>query len=337
MQENPFITLLATSPDLFDGISKRTEPFYGTFSIYHLEPLTLEETTSLLAKAAAFRGDENLAAFIDTDEGESSLRAFHHLAEGNHRLCTLFARHIDRFKLGHFVEPMVLTIDDLTPRFNAWMDALPPQPRKIVDYLCRHRAAAGVGEIARRCFLKHQTASSQLKLLKDRGYVQATAVGRESFYEIRDPLMRLCSGLNRDQGESMRHLAEFLKHWYAKEDDLCGRVRSLLTENNAPEHWYRGAMDLLDAAGRDGRMPSLGKGIARSASVLQAHFVSIEGARVWLGVWKKVGMGSPELQLALRLLDAAVRFLENPDARIPLSLAREERKILLDLLERRVG
>lgn len=330
MQENPFITMLATTPSLFDGISKRTEPFYGTFSIYHLQPLTFEETASLLAKMAAFRGDEDLAGFIETAEAEGCIRAFHHLSRGNHRLCALFARHLDRYRLGDFVEPMVLTIDDLTPQFSSWMDALPPQPRKIVDFLCRHRSCASVGEIARRCFLKHQTASSQLKLLKDRGYVEATSVGRESFYEIRDPLMRLCSGLKRDRGESMRNVAEFLRHWYAGEDDRSRRVRSLLTESNSPEHWFQGAMDLLDTAKRDGRMPSLATGIARSAAALQDHFVSTEGARIWLGVWKKVGMESPELQLALRLLDAAVRILEKPDDRIPLSLAREERKILSD-------
>ena len=218
LQENPFCAILATSQSLFNGVSLQTSPFYGFFRIHHLEELTFEEATRLLASIANFEGDYELASFLSTPVGRARIRAVHHLAGGNHRVYVIFSQFLTRESLDEFVDPFMHTLDDLTPYYQARMGWLSPQQRKIVEFLCDCRHAAPVKKIAQRCFLTHQTTSSQLKTLRDMGYVRFESVGRESYYEVREPLMRLCIEIKKNRGEPIRLLVDFLRFWYSRTD-----------------------------------------------------------------------------------------------------------------------
>ncbi|NQT15106.1 MAG: hypothetical protein HQ582_20280, partial [Planctomycetes bacterium] len=57
-----------------------------------------------------------------------------------------------------------------------------------------------------------------------------------------------------------------------------------------------------------------------------------EVARAWRDVWQELGQACPELEIPLRLLDAAVRYREKPDVRVLLGLPMEERELLKPLL-----
>ncbi|MBU0754748.1 MAG: MarR family transcriptional regulator [Planctomycetes bacterium] len=335
MQENPFITTLATARGLFDGVSKRTEPFYGTFSIDHLLPLNEDETVQMLYKTADHHNDPDLAEFLDSPEGKARVRAFHHLAGGNHRVCTLFARHLTRDDLDELVGPALGTLDDLTPGCRAWVAALPRQPRKILHLLCRHGSGITVKEIARRCFLKHQTVSSQLKLLRDRGYVRATSVGRDAYYEVRDPLMRLCITMKLDQGRAVRNLITFLRDWHGdreSKDQAAEEVGALLVDQSTPEVRFQQAKEMLAFWEEQGDLSALAQGLVRNISQIKNLLLSAESARLWLGVWKEAAGGNPEMHLSLKLLDTAVRALEKPGPEALLDLAAEERPILKNLI-----
>lgn len=111
-------------------------------------------------------------------------------------------------------------LDDLTPYYQARMASLSPQQRKIVEFLCDRRHGVPVKEIAQRCFLTHQTTSSQLKDLREKGYVTSDAIGRESFYEMREPLMRFCLEVKKQRGEPIQLFVDFLRIWYTKEELL---------------------------------------------------------------------------------------------------------------------
>src|SRR5262249_27281245 len=69
-------------------------------------------------------------------------------------------------------------------------------------------------EMAGKLFLSEQTAAAQLKQLKDKGYVTAGSIGRESRYELAEPLMRLCVEVKDPQREPIRLIVEFLRIWY---------------------------------------------------------------------------------------------------------------------------
>jgi DNA-binding transcriptional ArsR family regulator len=215
LQEHPFCTILATAQGLFNGVSLQTSPFYGFFRIYHLKELTLDEATLLLTNIAKFESDYELASYLQAPRGRARLRAIHHLAGGNHRVYVIFSQFLTRELLDELVEPFMHTLDDLTPYYQARMAWLSPQQRKIIEFLCDRRHAIPVKEIAHRCFMTHQTASSQLKLLREMGHVHSIGVGRQSYYELHEPLMRLCIEVKKHRGEPIRLLVDFLLLWYS--------------------------------------------------------------------------------------------------------------------------
>lgn len=215
IQEHPIFAIVATSQSLFGGVSLQTSPFYGFFRVHHLKGLSLDEAVQLLLNIARYEGNRELEEFLRIPLGRARIRAIHHLAGGNHRVYVILSQFLTHLSIDGLVEPLMQTLDDLTPYYQARMMWLSPQQRKIVEFLMDRRGSASVKEIAQRSFITHQTASGQLRSLKEMGYVQATSVGRESFYELREPLMRLSLEVKRNRGEPIRLLVDFLRLWYA--------------------------------------------------------------------------------------------------------------------------
>ena len=218
IQESPFFTLLATSPSLFGGVQLRTSPFYGFFEVHHLEELSFDAAVELLAKIAETCDDSDLAEFVKTPKGRARVRAVHHLGGGNPRIYTMFSQFLTRTSLDDLTEAVMQTLEKLTPYYQSRMALLSSQQRKIVEYLIDRRGAAPVKDIARNCFASNQAVASQLKVLRDKGYVRSTAVGRESYYELREPLMRICIEVKKHLGEPIRLFVDFLRIWYSRED-----------------------------------------------------------------------------------------------------------------------
>ena len=215
LQENPFCSILATAQSLFNGVKLQTSPFYGFFHLSHLAGLSHDEATHLLANIAQVSGDADLAALIITPMGRARVRAVHHLARGNHRVYVIFSQFLTRESLDELVRPFMRTLDELTPYYQARMQWLSPQQRKIVEFLCDRRSAVTVKEIAQHCFMTHQTTSGQLKILRDMGYIESQRYGRESCYEVHEPLMRLCIEVKKSRGEPIRLFVDFLRSWYS--------------------------------------------------------------------------------------------------------------------------
>jgi tetratricopeptide (TPR) repeat protein len=250
IQENPFVTILATAQSLFGGVSLRTSPFYGFFRIHHLERLSLEQARELLIRIATVRGNAELGAYLKTPEGRARVSAVHHLAGGNHRVYVILSEFLSREGFSELVGPFMTTLDDLTPYYQARIAWLSRQQRKLVEYLCERRGAAPVKEIARACFITHQTASGQLRILRELGYVRAESLGRESYYELREPLMRLCIEVKKSRGEPIRLLIEFLRAWHSREE--LKRWLASLEDRPAIERQYlERALAATKSAGLD--------------------------------------------------------------------------------------
>jgi tetratricopeptide (TPR) repeat protein len=218
LQENACCAILATSQSLFNGVKLQTSPFYGFFRIHHLEDLTSEDATQLLANIARLEGDRELESFIQMPTGRDRIRAVHHLAGGSHRVYVIFSEFLTCKSLDELVEPFMRMLDDLTPYYQARMQWLSPQQRKIIEFLCDRRHPVPVKEIAQRCFMTHQTASGQLKDLREKGYVTSVAIGRESYYELREVLMRFCLEVKKQRGETIQLFVDFLRLWYSKQE-----------------------------------------------------------------------------------------------------------------------
>ncbi len=217
LQEEKCCTILATTPGLFEDVESREKPFFGSFNTRNLDLLSVPEAIELLEKIATLGGQEELAVFLRTAEGRSRVRAVHHLAGGNPRVYMLFSQFISRDSLDSLVQAFMKMLDDLTPYYQARMKELSNQQRKIVELLVDRRQPLMVKEIAGECFIDAGTAGSQLRVLRQIGYVEATQDGRDSLYELREVLMRLCLEVKKFRGRWVELILDFLKVWYRPE------------------------------------------------------------------------------------------------------------------------
>jgi DNA polymerase III delta prime subunit len=218
IQNHPQFVLVATTPSLFTAVTSQNSPFYGFFDIDPLEELSFEEVVELLEKIALERGDTGLATFIQSTEGRARIRAVHHLAEGNPRIYIIFAQFLTQEALDELVQAFMHTLDELTPYYQARMKELSGQQRKIVEYLVHYRGAATVKQIAKSCFITQQVCSGQLKQLREKRTVRSIERGRESYYELAEPLMRLCMEVKQQKGEPIGLFVEMLRIWYTEKE-----------------------------------------------------------------------------------------------------------------------
>jgi len=219
IQNHGFLTILATSQSLFDGIESRDQPFYGFFYPHNLNELELDDAVNLLNQIASLEGKTELASFIQNSTGRNRIKVVHFLSGGSPRIYMVFSDFlVNRESLNGLVEAFMAMLDDLTPYYQDRMKYISNQQRKIVDFLADLRRAAPVKEIAKRCFISHQTASSQLKDLRSKGYVKSEEIGRESWYELREPLMRFCLEVKKQRNEPIRLFVDFLRVWYTQEE-----------------------------------------------------------------------------------------------------------------------
>lgn len=253
LQENPFMTILATAQSLFSGVSLQTSPFYGFFRIYHLEELELDDATLLLTRIAQCEGDKDLASFIQNPIGRARIRAVHHLAGGNHRVYVIFSQLLTRESLDELVEMVVQSLDDLTPYYQSRIAWLSPQQRKIVELLCDRRHPLPVKEIAQRCFITHQTAASQLKDLREKGYLRSEQIGRESYHELHEPLMRLSLEVKKERGSPIRLIVDFLRLWYTPKE-LRERLELLPADRSLEREYICEALQTTEAQTEDPRV-----------------------------------------------------------------------------------
>lgn len=242
LQEEESWTVVATAQGLFAGVSLHESPFYGFFEVHHLQELSVDDAARLVMNIAKLHNDEELATFVQSPEGRSRIRAIHHLAGGNHRVYVILSEFLTRETLDDLVDPFLKAMDDLTPYYQSRMAQLSPQQRKIIDFLCDTRGAVPVKQIAQRCFMTPQTASSQLKDLRDRGYVRSTPIGRDSYYELSEPLMRIALEVKKQREGPVRLFLDFLRYWYSR-DELVERLAYVQPHSALERDYLRLALE----------------------------------------------------------------------------------------------
>jgi Flp pilus assembly protein TadD/DNA-binding transcriptional ArsR family regulator len=221
-------SILATATALSEDIQRHASPFYGFFEIQNLEGLNDEDGITMLHRLAIAQEKTDLAKFLTTPGGRARVRALQHLAQGNHRVLIVFYDFLDEDTRGDLLTLLCKTIDALTPYYQSQMKELSPQQRKLVDFLCRHRVPATVKAIASQSFVSQQTAASQLKQLLEARYVRVERHGRESYYELSEPLLRICVEAKSHGGEPLPLLVELLRYWFSRKE-LESRLRGSCT------------------------------------------------------------------------------------------------------------
>jgi tetratricopeptide (TPR) repeat protein len=230
IQTHPVWNILATSTTIPSDLSSQLSPFYGFFDLIRIEELTVNGAITLLRRLASSRGDVETESFIASPIGRARVRAIQHLAGGNSRIFVLFYDLLNKRAATatldkDIFESLQKTIDTLTPYYQSKMASLSPLQQKIIFYLCQRRVPVTVTSIANHCLSSHQTIASQLKQLLSHRYVRVNRLGRESYYELAEPLMRICIEAKSHDREPLRVLVEFLRYWFYR-DELEDQLKS---------------------------------------------------------------------------------------------------------------
>ena len=218
LQEKKNMVLLTSSQQLFEGVSSRDAAFFGFFDIHHLEPLSVDDAMELIAKVSKLKGDQALYDFVHTSQGRYRVRALHHLAGGNQRLYMNLLEFLTVESLDKLVPALNKLADDLTPYFQERIKSLPPQQGKIVQKLCDIEGALPVKSIAEELFIGERSVAKQLGELLKKNYVLAHKRGKQTYYEIAEPLMRLSLEVKHNHGKPLKMLVLLLRAWFSDND-----------------------------------------------------------------------------------------------------------------------
>jgi DNA-binding transcriptional ArsR family regulator len=215
LQETGRIATVATSQQLFEDIASRDAAFYGFFEIFHLEPLAVEDARQLMTNISRENNNTKLLQFLATSEGRYRVHALQHLAGGNHRMYVMLSESLTQESLDELVAAFEELAEDLTPYFQERVRSLSPQQARIVQSLCNASGAITVKAVAEDTLIAERNVSKQLGELKQKGYVVSEKRGKESYYEMAEPLMRLCLELKRQRRNPLQFVAAFLRAWYS--------------------------------------------------------------------------------------------------------------------------
>ncbi|MES2505571.1 MAG: hypothetical protein V4599_02640 [Verrucomicrobiota bacterium] len=216
VQNHPVFATVGTAQTLFDGVSERTEPFFGFFDTQHLEPLSVQDAGLLLEKIATLQGKIDLLEFLQTPTGRARVSAIHDLAGGNPRLYLIFSEFLTKAALNDLVRPFEEMVDrQLTSYYQERLRWLSPQQREIIQLLCHHGRPIPVKQIAEGLFTSHNSITGQLRPLRDMRYVNFRPSGREVLYELAEPLMRLALQVKETHNRKpLALIVDFLRVWH---------------------------------------------------------------------------------------------------------------------------
>lgn len=228
--------ILASAPQLFEGIRLHDLPFYGFFAVSHLEELSLDSATELMRRLAELRGDEELAVFLRSEVARRRLAAIEALAGGHPRIWLLLSGCVSIDAIDELVPLFVEALDNLTPYYQDRLRELGDQQQELVVLLSEAGGALSNRTLSERSGIAQNQIATMLRQLADRGYVRraevpeelATGDARISYWELREPLMRLCLDVKQSRGRPLRMVVEFLRSWYGPRllDELAALPQS---------------------------------------------------------------------------------------------------------------
>jgi tetratricopeptide (TPR) repeat protein len=122
-----------------------------------------------------------------------------------------------------------------------------------------------------------------------------------------------------------------------KPSDTSNLIQEFLDEQLLPKFQQPAVRDilpqLLTIYTTAQVLPELAVALTRNLKAIQSPTISDYTAAEWLNMWQELGDSHPELALALRMLEAGIKYKQNPtDDRVFLSLPQEMRPLLREAL-----
>ncbi len=350
--------ILATAPQLFEGIQRHSSPFYGFFAITHLDELSLTSAAELMKRVAELRGNFALLEFLGTDTATRRLATIEALAGGHPRIWLLFAGCLSIAAIDELVPLFLEALDELTPYYQDRLRELGDQQQELIVLLSEDGGALSNRELAERSGIAQNQIASMLRQLMDRGYVRHAEVSdelsigdeRKSFWELREPLMRLCLDVKQARGKPLRMVVEFLRAWYGPRllDELARLPDSaelattyaseaFLTFDGAlsPDDLFRGSSDEILARAERGLslLPERSDLKIAKATALQMEDRFEEARDLYMQLIDPESHGAGNTALRLQLAISQKALDEPIDSETLLADLRELRRAKPDDLE----
>jgi len=215
LEREPYVFLLGTAgPEPLD-VSRLPVWMKERFQVYPMPALDSGAVGELLCALASTRGDAALAAALREPRRRPIVRAVHALSGGNCRFVASLDRCLSEKGLGGLEEPVAQTVrGELAPSYERRLNERAAQQYKILQALAEHQGrAVNVTELARYMFLSPQAVSRQLQELLRAGFLVRTQVGRETCYELHDPLIRFVLDLKHGRDSALPLLVRVVHRW----------------------------------------------------------------------------------------------------------------------------
>lgn len=216
----PRLMLLGTATNRFDEVENIGHAWFEMFSIHQMQPLTLEECTTLWRSVTG----ESLAS--------NPLKAVRILTGGNPRLLKILAGFAANHSFRQLMDQLVHLIDDHTEYFKGHLDGLAVKERRVFVALLEHWDPVSAAELARRTRLSPSEVSALLGRLITRGAVEvARQEGRRKFYQASERLYNIYYLMRRRGHPEGRVQAavQFMVTFYER-DELVTRLTDLARE-----------------------------------------------------------------------------------------------------------
>ena len=230
LMSKPVFLIVGAAPSYFKQMTGYEESFYNFFEPIHLNELSLEEAEEMLRLRAEFEGAHQ---FLEQfDQCLPKIKATARLTGGNPRLILMLYQVMCESGVVEAAEAFKLLLDELTPYFQGRMDGLAPQGRKVLDTLASMESPATPTELAETTGLSLNAVTSQLKRLRDGGFIQQVKLrrSRETRYEVTERLFRMWREMRTDVGRTrLGFLIRFLNLWYTP-TQLLNETGKLLTQ-----------------------------------------------------------------------------------------------------------
>jgi tetratricopeptide (TPR) repeat protein len=225
LQTDRSLLFVASTTRLDRTLTDESSPFYEFFTTTRLEPFGVDEAAAMLERVALERDDQEMADYVQSDEGRSRLAIVLHLAGGQPRMWATLAGAINVDGLRELVDLLLTKFDDLTPYYQEQLARLSPQQRLIVAELAEADHPLNVKTLAERLGLDQRSVGKTMAELADRAWVSPTssmlAQGldrRRTYYELAEPLARLSFQIKASRGEPLRLIIDILKLWFNPAD-----------------------------------------------------------------------------------------------------------------------
>jgi len=218
MHEYNKISLVATSQNLFAQIQKSEYPFYNFFKIHHLEKLDYQQSLEFIQAIASAEPNKIINEQLQKPETQGKIRAIYELTGGNHRLLVSFYSFLKAEIKSDLSLVFIKTMNDLKPYYEQFIKKLPVQEQKIVKHLSlKHKPQKGK-DIARFCFIPPNIISKQLSELYSKGHIDKHKEGKDAYYELKEPLMRICFEINESPDGIAKLFVDFLSVIYTTQE-----------------------------------------------------------------------------------------------------------------------